>query len=321
MFYLFHGDDVESQKKTLAQLIGKLGDPAMLDLNTTRFNGVMPFSALRQTCDSFPFLAPARIVIVTDLIQAKPDKAFMNDLLAYLPGLPKSTRLVFLESKTLGDNNRLLQLARQEKNGFEKIFMKPQGNQLERWILQRVEEKNGRMTPQAVHLLATSVGNELSTLDNELEKLVAYKGFAEQAIIDSNDVALLSPYVAEASIFDLVDAIGNRNGKSASLLLQQKLQEGTDPFYLFSMFVRQFRLLIQVKELAVAGFRPPGISRELKQHSFVVGKLYQQARGFSLHELEQIYGHLLEVDVDVKTGRADIRTSLELLVANLTITA
>ncbi len=320
MFYLFHGDDTQSQKETLAQLVGKLGDPAMLDLNTTRFSGVMSMAALRQACDSIPFLAPARIVIIIDLIQAKPDKSFMSDLLSYLPKLPESTRLLFLESKKLGDNDRLLQLAREEKNGFAKLFTKPQGNQLERWILQRAEEKNGRITPQAAHLLAGSVGNELDILDNELEKLVAYKGPEETAVIDSNDVALLSPYVAEASIFDLVDAIGNRNAKSASLLLQQKLHEGTEPFYLFSMFIRQFRLLIQVKELAVAGYRPPGISREIKQHSFVVGKLYQQARGFTLQELEQIYSHLLEIDIAAKTGQGDIRTSLELLVANLTIT-
>jgi DNA polymerase-3 subunit delta len=321
MFYLFHGDDVHSQKETLAQLIGKLGDPSLLDLNTTRFSGIMPFATLRQTCDSIPFLAPARIVIVNDLLQAKPDKKFVAELLAYLPRLPETTRLIFQESKTLRENNQLLLLAREEKNGFEKLFTKPQGGQLDHWIQQRVKNKNGRITPQAAHLLASSVGNDLNILDNELEKLVVYKGPDQTAVIDSTDVALLSPYVAEASIFDLVDAIGNRNGKSASHLLQQKLHEGTDPFYLFSMFVRQFRLLIQVKELAGAGYRPPGISRELKLHSFVVGKLYQQARGFTLQELEQIYHHLLEVDIAVKTGKGDLRTSLELLVANLTITA
>ena len=43
-------------------------------------------------------------------------------------------------------------------------------------------------------------------------------------------------------------------------------------------------------------------------------------RGFNMQELEQIYRHLLEIDIAVKTGQADMRTSLDLLVANLTIT-
>ena len=85
------------------------------------------------------------------------------------------------------------------------------------------------------------------------------------------------------------------------------------------MFMRQFRLLIQVKELADEGKRPPAISQELKLHSFVVGKLYQQCQGFSMAQLEQIYRHLLSIDVDVKTGKNDMTTALNLLVASLTV--
>ena len=84
------------------------------------------------------------------------------------------------------------------------------------------------------------------------------------------------------------------------------------------MFVRQFRLLIQVKELADGGSRPPAIATALKMHSFVVGKIYQQSRGFSLTQLEQIYRHLLDIDVAVKTGRNEMPTALNLLVASLT---
>ena len=320
MFYIFHGDDIHSQKEQVARLLNKYGDPPMLELNTTRFTGVMPFVALRQACDALPFLAPVRIVIVTNLFTAKPGKQFLEELLAYLPILPDTTRLVFLESTALRENNKFLQLARDTKSGYEKSFVRPRGNEVERWIQGRVGEKNGHISQQAAHMLAVNVGNDLDILDNELEKLVVYKRNDEPATIESADVAKLSPYVAEANIFDLVDALGNRNGKRASLLLQQKLNEGTDPFYLFSMFVRQSRLLIQVKEMADAGYRPPGIARDIKQHSFVVGKLYQQARGFSLQELEQIHRHLLEIDIAVKTGQADMLTSLELLVASLTIT-
>ena len=145
-----------------------------------------------------------------------------------------------------------------------------------------------------------------------------YKG-VDAGIIESEDVTLLSPYAAEASIFDLVDALGNRNAKRAAILLQQKIADGTDPFYLFTMFVRQFRLLIQVKELADVGLHPPAIAKEIKQHRYVVGKLFQQARGFSMSQLEQIYRHLLDIDVGVKTGQADMLTSLNLLIANLTV--
>lgn len=322
MFYIFHGDDTHSQRATLSTLKSRLGDPTTLDLNTTRLSHTVTFANLRQSCDVMPFLAKARLIIVTDLLKNKPDKKFVKDLITYLPQLPETTRLVFLESDTLPDNHTVLKLALEAENGYVKRFKRPEGGALDRWIREKVEENNGRISPRAAHLLATNVGSDLQVLDNEIEKLILYKGekafLEDDAIIDADDVLLLCPYAAEASIFDLVDAIGNRYGKRAAMLLQEKTNEGTDPFFLFSMIVRQFRLLIQVKELADLGERPPTIAKNLRQHSFVVGKLYQQSHHFSIGQLEQIYRHLLDIDIGVKTGKTDMTTAINLLVAGLT---
>ena len=318
MFYIFHGNDTHAQQETVAKLIAKLGDPSMLELNTTRLESNATFAQLQQAASAMPFLAKARLVIVRDLLSGKLDKALQKQLEAYLPTLPETTRLLFLESQPLRATSRLVKLAESEKSGYVKQFVKPEGAALERWIRQQVEEENGRISPQAAHMLAANVGNQMEILSRELEKLLLYCNGEE---IQSEQVKRLSPYAAEASIFDLVDALGNRNSKKASQLLQEKFLEGADPFYLFSMFTRQFRLLIQVKELADEGKRPQTISQDLKMHGFVVGKLYQQCQGFSLTQLEQIYRHLLSIDVGVKTGRNDMTTALHLLVANLTVAA
>ncbi len=315
MFYIFHGDDTHSQKEQLAKLQAKMGDPGMLDLNTTRFDKPMTMSELMNACNVMPFLAKVRLVVVEDLFSGTAGKEFVKEVVAYLPNLPDTTRLFFLESKALRSNHAVLKLAEKSDNAYVKLFSKPEGGALERWIRQQVGKGNGRITPQAVHLLAANIGSELDILANEIEKLLLYKGTEE---IQAEDVTLLSPYAAEASIFDLVDALGNRNSKKAALLLQKKMSEGADPFYLFSMFIRQFRLLIQIKELADDGLRPPAIATSLKLHSFVVGKLYQQCHGFGMSQLEHIYRHLLEIDVGVKTGRNDMTTALNLLVAGLT---
>jgi DNA polymerase-3 subunit delta len=315
MFYLFHGDDDFSQTETLQTLLARLGDPGMLELNTTRFNGLMSFADLQQACSALPFLAPVRVVIVTDLFAAKPDRAFLDKLLDFLPQLPDFTRLFFLESQTLPANHRMLKAAKNLENGYLRRFERPQGNDVMKWIQTRAVEKGGRFSPRAASLLASNAGNDLQLLENEVEKLVLYKG--PEAEVDEDDVLLLSPYAAEASIFDLVDAIGGRDGRRAAALFQQKLAEGTDPFYLFTMFVRQFRLLLQVKELAEEGRAAAAIASELRIHPFVANKLLQQSRGFTLPQLEEIYRHLLEIDVGNKTGQTDLLTALHLLVGGL----
>ena len=319
MFYIFHGEDEHTKQETLSKLLARLGDQAMLDLNTTRFSGVVPLTTLRQTAETVPFLAPARVVVVADLLAAKPGKQYMDELIEFLPKVPDTTRLIFLETQTLRENHPLVKLAQEEEEGIERAFPLPEGGELDRWIGQQAQKKGGEISAPAAHLLASLVGNDLHILDNELEKLVNYKTSASSPTIEAEDVALLSPYVAEVSIFDLVDAIGNRDERRATALYQKKLEEGTDPFYLFSMFTRQFRLLIQVRELMDAGYDAPAVARELSLHKFVAGKLYGQAHGFDLEELERVYRHLLEMDLAVKSGQADIRTALDLLVAGLTV--
>ncbi len=317
MFHLFHGPDGYSQRETLAGLLAKEGDADMLSLNTTRLDARVTFSELQGACDAMPFLARVRVVLVENLFTSIPDKAFMDKLEAYLPRLPGTTRLIFLESQALSDSHRIIRLAEKERIGYVRKFELPQGNELERWVRDHVAERGGRITPQAVNMLAVNVGGDLPAMTNEIEKLVLYKG--EEGTIEAADVELLSPYAAESSIFDLVDALGNRQAARAAELFHKKINEGVDPFYLFSMFIRQFRLLLQTKSLLEAGERPAGIAEQLKQRPFVADKLVRQARNYTLPQLEQIYGRLLDIDVDAKTGKADLLTALYLLVAGLTV--
>lgn len=317
MFYLFHGDDEHSQKETLAELKARLGDPALVELNSSRLEGLgLTLAQLRQVCDAVPFLGGKRLVMVNDLFAQPPNQALLDGLLAYLPHLPETTRLVFLESRPLPDKHPLLQLVKSNPQiGYTRLFKRPEQQELERWIREQVAGRGGRIAPRAVHVLAVNVGNDLNILTNEIEKLVLYKEAGET--IEVEDVARLSPYAAEASVFELVDALGGQQIQQAAQLLHQKLDEGADPFFLFSMFVRQFRLLIQVKELAGNGARPSAVARELKLHEFVAQKLLQQSQNFTMSQLESLYTYLLECDVDVKSGRLEMPTALDLIVATL----
>jgi len=64
----------------------------------------------------------------------------------------------------------------------------------------------------------------------------------------------LTPYVPEANIFRLVDAIADGRGEQALTLLHRLLAEkGEDVLRTYGMIVRQFRLLLQTKEHLMMG--------------------------------------------------------------------
>ena len=83
------------------------------------------------------------------------------------------------------------------------------------------------------------------------------------------------------------------------------------------MIVRQFRLLVQAKACMEEGLRPDEIAKTVGMHPFVAKKIIKQGQSFSMKQLKQIYNHLLEIDVGVKTGKTDMAIALNLLVATL----
>jgi len=327
MFYLFHGEDEFSRSETLADLKKKMGDPGLVELNTTVFNGrKVTLEELKHACDSIPFMADRRLVIVEGLLTHLTSKGkkgalaawqeeYLEKLTQYLKHLPETTRLVFVEDKSISKSNPVHRLALSDERGHVKEFEPPKTQKLDGWIRQRVKQKGGQISAAAVETLAAFVGNDLRLLDQEIEKLVIYAGGARP--ISEDDVRLLVSYVQEANIFEMVDALGQRDGRRAAQLLHRLLDAGEPPLALLGMIVRQFRIMIQVKELTGQRLSQQDMAARLKLHPFVVKKTTRQAMNFSMEQLEAIYGRLLETDVAIKTGQMDEVLALDMLVVGL----
>jgi DNA polymerase-3 subunit delta len=319
MFYVFHGDDAFSRAEELASLVARMGDPEMTDLNTTRLDGrTVTLDEIQHHCDTVPFFADRRLVIIEELLTRlaqKEQKSELDALVAYLPHLPPTTRLILIEDHQISRTHPVLALARESDLGYVKAFRLPTGNGLTRWIQKRVKRAGGQITPGAIRTLSAFVENDLYQLNQEIEKLVAYTD--GQRPISEEDVALLTPPAREANVFEMVDALGRRDGKTASHMYHQLLDAGEHPLALFGMITRQFRLMIQIKELAPQLLTPETIARELRQNPYPIKKIFRQSDNYDMAQLQTIYHKLLETDVAIKTGQVDAALALDLLIAGL----
>jgi len=324
--YVFHGADEFTRAETLADFKRRLGPPDTVDLNTTVLNGrTLTLADLRHACEAIPFLAEKRLIIVNDLLTrlvprkggeaSAAQKEFLAVLADYIPHLPETTRLVFVEGKPLPARHPILQLAEREAWGYVKRFDAPKARTLPRWIEKRVRKHGGEIEPRAAAHLAAVVDDDLRLLDQEIVKLVTYTN-AERAIV-REDVDFVVPYAQAAIVFDLVDALGRRDGRTAAQTLHRLLDAGEHPLGLLAMIVRQFRLLIQVNEQKAERATPRDIAQALNLHPFPARKLYNQATHFTAAQLETVYRHLLDTDVAIKSGEIDPEAALDLLVAGL----
>jgi DNA polymerase III subunit delta len=323
-FYIFHGTDELRIEEEVEKFRAQMGDSSNAEMNISEFDGeATSVPEILNAATSYPFLADKRLVIVKGLIAwitrkgaGETGKQAVERLVTTLPTLPEWSRLVMVERDKLLDTNKLIKLARETSTGLEKAFVVPKDTSS--WITKRAADAYGaQIDPHAAHALATVTGDDLRRADNELIKLVSYVDGARP--ITEEDVDLLTPYVAEANLFEMVDALAEGRGKVALALLYRLLQEkDEDPFRVYGMIVRQFRLLLIAKEHLTFGGRRDGLKEALGTNSdFVADKTSRQSRAFSLEQLEDIYRTLMDYDLKMKTGRIEPLLALDLLIAGL----
>ena len=130
------------------------------------------------------------------------------------------------------------------------------------------------------------------------------------------DVEKVSIVSAQGSVFELVDALGQNDGKKARRVLHQLLED-EEAFELWGMVIRQFRLLLQAREMLDERVAVPEIQKALGLHEFVAQKVCKQADHFSLSALESIYHKLLEIDEGAKTSQVPLDLALDTLIVEL----
>lgn len=323
MFYIFQGPDQFSARETLAKLKSRLGAPDIVDLNTTELDGkTILLSDLIHHANAMPFLAPKRLVIVTNYLvrlggtgNAKGDVKTLEKLAQFLDNLPETTNLIFIEEVELKKSHPILKKGLAiEKCVHTFAGLTPQ--KLPKWIESRAKSKGGQIERQAINALANVIGPDLRTLDNEIEKLVMYVNC--QRPITLADVELLCPYTADAETFAMANAIGRGDVREAQNQLHKRLEEGQTPLAIMGGITAQFRGLLEVKSMAAQG-RTSGQIAEAKgwRSEYAARMRLQEAQRFSMSQLIQIFNILLEADLAVKTGQIGQTLALDTLITRL----
>lgn len=344
MITLIHGPAELLRAEALAEIAATVApDPELADLNTARLDGrVVTLAELQNACDTLPFLAERRLVVVEGLLarlagqgrgkakqadaaaeaddkaDAPPEaiKGLAKAVLAYLEHVPESAALVLLEEDTASGQGlrRVQELARAD---HARIITaeKPRKNDLPDWIRVRARLRRVSLEPAAVADLADSVGDDLRLLDQELLKLADY---APGRTVTRGDVRKLVAATRAASVFELVDALGLGEGATAARLMQHALDiDGEQPLRLLGMIARQYRLLIQVKALQAQGARPPEIARTLNLGEWAVPRFQTQANRHSFARLERAMERILAADEAIKTGKLGDREAMDVLLVEV----
>ncbi len=348
MIIFLFGEDTYRSRQKLKQLKEKFireVDPSGSSL--TVLNGeTVKMKQIGESIGPGTLLAKKRMIIIEDLFTNK-DQTILNKVYEYLKNKKSEDNIVIFWDHSIkikktrnketavkiDASGRERPLAKQQSQLFKFLdnkkyaqqFNQPSNTEATTWTKKEAEKRGGKITYQAAQLLTSLVGSDLWQINNEIDKLLSYKLSREPKLtkggeiisIEVEDVEMLVRGSFDENIFALTDAISNRNKAIATKLFEEQIEAGLADAYLINMIVRQFRILLQIRQALDSGMSSRKMISALKLHPFIVQKGINQVRRFNLDSLKSILSKLVEIDFKMKTGRADAKTMLNVLIAKI----
>ena len=169
-----------------------------------------------------------------------------------------------------------------------------------------------KIDSKLVNLLIDRVGNNLSILDQEVEKIKIYKD--KNKIIEEKDILSLTEKNIDNDIFHLIENIVNGNKDKSLESLKEMLKLNEEPIKIIIMLASQFRIIYQAKQLYIMGYTESDIASLLKIHPYRIKLALSKGRNISNEVLLEFIEKLADLDYKIKSGEIMKDLALELFI-------
>lgn len=311
--YLFEGEE-EFTKRSALQAIRKMvagGDFA--EMNDTRLSNPPP-DELIAAAETLPFLSDRRFIEVRDyaLLMSGKSKEYDEDtavrrLDEYMGQLPDSVCIVFYMRGKADGRKKFYQILK--KKALIVSFDPLDDRELAQWIAKTLGKAGKKISMAACQRLWFSAGRDLTLLDNEIGKLIAYAGEKEEII--EADIQAICIQSTEYKVYDMADTLLSGQGKKAMGMLNALLRDGEERLMLLSLLGRQCRQLRYAKAMAAQGAQQGEIAGKIGVPPFAVKKTLDLARQYTMKQLADMARLCLETEYQVKSGQLMDVGSLE----------
>lgn len=309
--YLIYGKEHYLLAQSRDRLIRALGVTDKSDMNFTRLDeNSFSVETLISDADTLPFFADRRVILVSGSGYFKGNKKNRDRLVKYIPQIPDTTVIVFVESEV--DKKSALYKA-VSKNGTAEEYRLPTENQLQTWIVTRLNADGIRMKRDAWNEFYLRTGSSMDLMNAEYQKLSAY--CLEKKTVDKADVEAICVNASETKVFAITDALAERNAARVFEIYDDMLRQNEPAPVIFTLIERQLMQLYKLKQMERDGVSTDKKMEECGVKSeWVLKKLSSYQKKFTGQELT----HLLECasgyEEDYKRSRMKDTMAVEMLI-------
>lgn len=248
----------------------------------------------------YPFMGDKMLVVIKE---AQELVKTIDQFAAYFKSVQPSTILVFCyKYKTLDKRKELYKTL--SKSEFAEIFEsnKLKDYQVEGWIKTLISDEKLEIEPKAVAMLVEFLGNDLSKISNEIDKL---------KIILKNDKLITADLVEENigiskeyNNFELINAVAYKNeAKAFGIAKYFALNTKNNPFVVTtSLLYNFFSKLLQYHGMIYknAGVNPADIAKQLGINQYGLKDYQAASKIYPMKKVSQVIAVIREIDLKGK---------------------
>ncbi len=301
--YLLHGEEPYFIDEIGDYVEHELLSEAERGFNQTVFYGkdTDPMAVI-NAAKRYPMMADYQIVLVKEAQDMKwgsddENKKHINPVLAYLENPLKSTILVFCYKYGKFDKRKRTYKAI-EKNGLVFESSPLYDSKVPAFVEQFVAAKNYKIQPQASALLSEYLGNDLSKIANELEKLMLNVAAGQE--ITTQDIQDNIGISKEYNVFELQTALSRKDVLKANRIINYfEANQKANPFVLVLGNLNYYFIKV-LKFHYLADKSPQNVAKTLGVSPFFVKDFEQAGRTFNFNKTMQVISLLRDYDLKSK---------------------
>lgn len=306
--YVLYGDEPWLMDEFVRQAVERLVPKGVRDLNVDRVDlAEVPLDELLDQAETLPFMAEYRILVgknalfLTGTNRGGKVEHDVERLEAYV-GKPAGHAVVFLLVPGKLDERR--KIVKQLKKQAAVIPCQTLDKEaLSRWLVRQAQGRGLALTAELIDLLMERAGQQMTRLEQEIEKLALYAGKRKPT---REEVERLVPRTLEEDIFTMVNGLLEGHPERAFRTYYGLLDKKEEPLKMLGLLAYQFRLLLQVHYYLQRGYSDAQIAKTLGLHPYPVKRacrLVQQKGDELASAASDLLQQLARLDRAMKTGQ------------------
>lgn len=259
-------------------------------------------------CSIYSLFNDKKVVIVNNsyLFTSKKSKEEDLKLLEdYLNNYNPDTLLIFVVKDKLDERKKITKLIRKVGKVLELDIKDIKSIVKEMFEPYKIDNS-------LITLFIDRVGNDLTLINNEINKIKIYKD--KDLEITSDDIISLTNENIEANIFLLIDSIINKNKKEALLIYNKLIDLNEEPIAIIIALANKIRSIYQTKELYRKGYKESDIANILGVKPGYLYYLRDSLSKYDSYKLYNLLEQLADLDYGIKKGTLSKKQALELFI-------